>query len=363
MLSFGVNFIHLSEGFEINYRKWGLVCPRCAGDLQEIEKGLTCPHCENSWPIVNGIPYFIQNHPYRGEIPLETFREILRLAKRNSWRQVLQEHSDPKVQEASKMILNIDRANWHLLVDLPQSSRVLDVGAGTGAISHALAKRFHEVIAVEPVLERAQFLQLRFRQEDFSNVMVIRSSIWELPLAPSSVDLIVLNGVLEWVAEGSLDAPDQVQKSALNRVFQLLRPGGYLYLGIGNRLFIQYLVGARDPHSGLPFVTVLPRQIAQWYARKRGKSAYSNYLYSYWGYRRILRTVGFSDVQIYNALPSYDEPRYLVPVEQPIFSYFAHHFPLIAPPSNIIKKMVHWILNATGVLKYLQYSFVILAKK
>lgn len=351
------------EGFEINYSEWGLVCPRCASALKEIEKGLTCPRCENCWPIVNGIPDFIQNHPYRGEIPLETFRDILRLAKRNSWRQVLQEYPDSTVQEASKMILNLDRANWHLLVDLPSSSRVLDVGAGTGTISHALAKRFHEVIAVEPVLEHAQFMQLRFRQEDLSNVMVIRSSIWELPLAPSSVDLIVLNGVLEWVAEGHQDAPDQVQKSALNRVFQLLRPGGYLYLGIDNRLFFKYLVGACDPHSGLPFVTVLPRQIARWYARKRGKSAYSNYLYSYWGYRRILRTAGFSDVQIYNALPSYDEPRYLVPMEETIFSYFIHNFPLITPPSNIIKRMMYRILNATRVFKYLQYSFVILAKK
>src|SRR6202044_2316930 len=106
------------------------------------------------------------------------------------------------VQRASTMILNLDRANWQYLVDLPPESRVLDLGAGTGTTSHALAQRFREVVALEPVLERVQFMRLRFAQENLSNVQLVRSSLWTLPFAPESFDLVAMNGVLEWVAEG-----------------------------------------------------------------------------------------------------------------------------------------------------------------
>ena len=48
------------------------------------------------------------------------------------------------------MILNVDRANWRLLLDVPSNSRALDLGAGTGTNSHGLAAQCEEVIAVEP---------------------------------------------------------------------------------------------------------------------------------------------------------------------------------------------------------------------
>ena len=133
-------------------------------------------------------------------------------------------------------------------------------------------------------------------------------------------------------------------------------------MGAENRLAAQYFLGAPDPHCGLPFVTVLPRRIAHWYARRKGQGSYRNYIYSYRGYRKLLRRAGFQDIRVFNALPSYNHPRYLVPPEEPMFSYFVRNFPVIAPPSGAIKRAIHHVLMATRLLHYLQRSFVIFAR-
>jgi SAM-dependent methyltransferase len=231
-----------------------------------------------------------------------------------------------------------------------------------GTNSHALAKHYREVIAIEPVAERTQFMQQRFAQEKLSNIKILRSSVWELPFAKGSFDLAVMNGVLEWVAEGRSGDPGDIQASALHKVLELLKPGGYLYLGIENRLGPGYFIGYNDPHCGLPFVTVLPRRLAHWYARKRGHSGgYRNYLYSSRGYRQLLQKTGFSGVELYVALPSYNHPRYLIPLQNNVFSYYSHNFnPL---HRGRLRGIVHKILLKSGLLQYLEYSFAILARK
>src|ERR1017187_5388812 len=170
-------------------------------------------------------------------------KSIDRLSQAGNWRNVLTESPEPSVQRAATMILNLDRANWHYLLDLPPASRVLDLGAGTGTTSHALAMHYREIVAVEPVLERVQFMQQRFSQENLSNVRLVRSSLWTLPFAPESFDLVAMNGVLEWVAEERAGDPGEVQESALRNAFRLLRPGGYLYVGIENRFSPGYFIG------------------------------------------------------------------------------------------------------------------------
>jgi SAM-dependent methyltransferase len=337
------------------------VCPSCQTGLSTDHATMRCSKCLQSWPIVNNVPHFIDDFPYWGEIPQGTMHEILRNSESKPLDKQLREHPDPKVREASEMILNLDRANWHLLVNLPSESCVLDIGAGCGTISHSLALHFSRVVATEPVLERVQFMKRRFAQNGITNVEVIRTSLWMLPFAPSSFDLIVLNGVLEWVAEGKDGDPAQIQKDALKILLRLLRPGGCLYVGIENRFSPGYFIGYRDPHCGIPFVTVLPRKLAHRYARKKGARGYSNYLYSARGYRRLLKQAGFSEILLYNSLPSYNSPRYLVPLDRSIFKYFEKNF--MSPMTHPIKRLLHGFLSAVGLTRYLQYSFTILARK
>jgi SAM-dependent methyltransferase len=345
-------------------RKWAetLACPKCANQLQQRTEKLDCLKCQRSWPVVHGIPYFVEDFPYWGEIPHREMQEVNRLAETGSWKAALLDSSEPSVQRAAVMILNLERANWQWLLDLPPDSRVLDLGAGMGANSHALAMYYREVVALEPVLERVQFMRQRFAQEKLSNIKILRSSVWVLPLEKASFDLVALNGVLEWVAEGGQEDPGQMQMSALKQVYSLLRPGGYVYLGIENRFAFGNFAGYPDAHCGLPFVTVVPRTLANWYARRRGhREGYRNYLYSSRGYRKLLQSVGFSQLEIYVALPSYNHPRFLIPLRSNIFSYYSRNF---YPPSRRgLRRTIHKILLKFGLLHHLEYSFVILARK
>lgn len=343
-----------------NWAEW-LVCPECSAPLRQEGEKLHCPQCQKGWMIVNGVPHFIEDFPYWGEIPLEPMREVNRLAATGVWKAALLDSPEPSVQRAADMILNLDRANWQWLLNLPPESRVLDVGAGMGTNSHALAMRYREVVALEPVLERVQFMQQRFAQEKLSNTKIVRSSLWTLPFASESFDLVALNGVLEWVAEGRTGDPGDLQECALRKVFHLLRPGGYLYLGIENRLGLGYFAGYPDPHCGLPLVTVLPRRLAHWYARRKGQSGYRNYLYSSRGYRKLLQKAGFTRFEFYLAAPSYNHPRFLIPLKGNIFSYYSRNFNSVHP--SRLRKIAHEILVKLQLLQHFEYSFVILAQK
>jgi SAM-dependent methyltransferase len=284
------------------------------------------------------------------------------LIQETYWKTVLLESEDATVKQAAEMILNVDRANWHWLTDLGPQSRVLDVGAGMGANSHALARRFREVFALEPVQERVDFMRQRFAQEGIGNLKILRTSLWDIPFPPKSCDLVVLNGVLEWIAVGKEGDPKMLQVAALRKAFQLLAPSGYLYVGTENRMQWQHFTGATDVHCGMPYVTVLPRPLANWYAKRRGQAeGYRNYIYSIRGYRSLLAAGGFTNVQFYLAIPSYDAPRFYVPVKENVFSYYYKNFdPLRSGP---LATCASWLLGRLGFLKYSQNSFAILAKK
>jgi SAM-dependent methyltransferase len=260
------------------------------------------------------------------------------------------------------MLLNLDSANWHWLTNLPPDSRALDLGAGTGTTSHALATRFREVIALEPVREQVDFMHHRFLQEGLSNVRIVRSSVWILPFEPQSFDLIVMNGVLERVAEDIDGDPGKLQEDVLRKAVRLLKPGGCLYLGFANRIWLRYLTGHTDPNAGVPFVMLLPRPIAQWYARRKGLSqGYRNYLYSSRGYRKLLRNAGLGRCDFYLAVPSFDSPRFLVPLKGNVYSYFARNFS--RGRDGGILAALRSLLLKLRILKYFEYSFVVLARQ
>ncbi len=99
---------------------------------------------------------------------------------------------------------------------VPQhATRVLDVGAGTGKLTRQLRERGLDVIAVEPSAGMRD--QLR---RAVPGVPVLGGSAEHIPLAPGSVDAILVAQAWHWV-EPSLAVPEAAR---------VLRPGGRLGL-------------------------------------------------------------------------------------------------------------------------------------
>ena len=295
--------------------------------LSVTEDKCSCPKCLAEWPIVGGIPRFFQVPSYYwGEVDREGARELLDTARKQSWEKAVRARFTND-ENMTLGLLDLQRASWAPLLGLDERSVALDVGCGYGAITHSISRLVGELYSVEAVPERIEFTQERLRQEDICNVRLIQASATALPLVENSFDLVVTNGVLEWVGEwDSRGDPRLAQLNFLGTIRRLLKDDGVLVIGIENRFGYPLFRGECD-HSGIPYTSLVPRRMASFMLRHSSVPhhrtqlnpgrEYRTFTYSEPGYRRLLREAGFGKVSCHWADPGYNQPYYLTPIEMP----------------------------------------------
>jgi len=264
-----------------------------------------------------GVAAIGESTAYWGELPQPQMQSVLEESARIGWRRA----ADALLPNALRdYVADPGRAAFQDLLPLPATARVLDVGAGWGGIAAALA-RHYEVVALEGVAERARFIDLRRQQENLTRLTVIQGDLHKVPLGLRQFDLIVANGVLEWVALQDYSAsPPAVQLVFMHRLRELLAPGGCIYLAIENRYGWAELRGALD-HSGLPYTSLMPRFLARWICARSGSyrshfnTGYRTYTYSHRGYTRLFEQVGLRIANTWIATAGYNHPAQLVPLE------------------------------------------------
>jgi len=300
--------IDLSEGW---------ACPRCGGTLEQSGSQLLCREHEKVGQAGEGFPSFVAAPRYWGELPQEEMVAWCERVEGGGWEAAAEElaRQHPELHQAATDRV---RGNWLNVYPGPAGGAAADVGAGWGQISACLASCFSPVYALDSVPERARLLAARFAREE--KVKVAAAAFPEAPLARGSLSLVVMNGVLEWLAVGSPErSPSQVQLACLRRAHELLAPGGWLYVGIENRFGYHLVLGARD-HSGRPYTSLLPRWLASRMVRGQGgdyrtdQEGYRTYTYSYWGYRRLLARAGFARTVVYAPVSGYNRPEAMVPL-------------------------------------------------
>ena len=282
------------------------VCLRCKGVLRKQRNRFVCGQCGSSWDIKGSVPCFVKDAPYWGELPQDEMKAVLTNAQQGYWKDALEMIPEEKRDEIIEYGSDEARAWWRYLLSGTGKGKVLDIGAGLGAITFSLANAGYEVVAVDSVIERATFLAIRRDQDRIRSVQTACASALELPFPDGSFDIVIMNGVLEWLGLSEISiSPDKVQKRALQNIFNVLKPNGILYMAIENRISVIYFLGFKDPHSGLRFTTLMPRKMADWYSRLRRRGGYKTYIYSKFGYQKKLREVGFKGITFFLPLPSY----------------------------------------------------------
>lgn len=135
-----------------------------------------------------------------------------------------------------------------------KGKRVLDMGAGLGAVSVEAVERKAIPVAVEPGSGWREIAQERLRLAGDGSVV---DAIGEdLPFASSSFDIVLSVQVLEHVAD---------PQAYLREAFRVLRPGGYLWLSCENYLCF------REKHYQVLWFPLLPKKLGALYLRLRGR--------------------------------------------------------------------------------------------
>jgi ubiquinone/menaquinone biosynthesis C-methylase UbiE len=109
------------------------------------------------------------------------------------------------------------QAFGHLLLRILPPLEVADLGAGEGLLSELLARRCRRVIAVDNSEKIVAFGAAKARQAGLKNLEFRQGDLQDPPLAPASVDLVILSQALH-------HAEDPAR--ALAGAFGVLRPGG-----------------------------------------------------------------------------------------------------------------------------------------
>ncbi len=179
---------------------------------------------------------------------------------------------------------------------LRPGERVLEVGAGCGAITRYLGELGAQVTAVEGSLSRAAITSQRC--SDLPNVKVVNDDLVQFSTR-ERFDWLLLVGVLEYAPVFSTAAAPV--QHYFSRLKEFLAPHGNLVVAIENKLGLKYFNACGEDHVGAPFFG-----IQDLYGPKTPRT---------FGRAELaleLRSAGFPFTRFYYPFPDYKLPSVIV---------------------------------------------------
>jgi 2-polyprenyl-3-methyl-5-hydroxy-6-metoxy-1,4-benzoquinol methylase len=194
--------------------------------------------------------------------------------------------------------LSRQRENIAVPMEIDKTASVLEIGAGMGAVTGALAEKAGKVTCVE--LSKRRSLVNAYRHRDMDNIEIYIGNFQDVKLE-EQFDVITLIGVLEY-ANYYIQA-EEPAKAFLNQIKGLLKPDGKLYIAIENRLGMKYFAGYNEDHLAKPFVGI------EGYEDSQVKT------YSYSELKRLLTETGYMKQSFMFPFPDYKLPQLIVDEE------------------------------------------------
>lgn len=194
----------------------------------------------------------------------------------------------PIVYHLSHIRKNI--INWY---PFKEGARILEIGAGMGAITGTLCDHASQVTAIELSKRRAEAIAIR--NSDRENLEIVVGNLNDIEL-PDKYDYITLIGVLEYAE--SFTHEEQPYNKFLEKVSKFLAPDGKVLIAIENRMGLKYWCGAKEDHTNVQYDGIAGYPLSKG-VRTFGRNELE----------ALLASAGFENNQFYYPLPDYKLPQ------------------------------------------------------
>lgn len=147
---------------------------------------------------------------------------------------------------------------------------VLDTGSSSGIIDYMLADKFARVVGIDIDKQAVSFAKQSFRK---ANLKFQVGDALKLNFPASSFDVVICTHIYEHVSN---------PQKLFDEIYRVLKPTGVCYLAAVNKLW------PIEAHYNLPFLSWLPKSLANPYIRATGKAhQYYETMHTYWTLKRL----------------------------------------------------------------------------
>lgn len=220
----------------------------------------------------------------------DTLLDIVKNHDRSEFPNIIAEYKSwPILYHLSEVRTNI--LNWY---PFKAGAHVLEVGAGCGAITGAIADNVEKVVAIDLSKRRSMINAYRNREKD--NIEIIVGNFNDVASGlTEKFDYVTLIGVLEY---GELYIPgNDSYRTFLKKIAGLLKPNGKVLIAIENQLGLKYFAGCREDHVGKYFEGI------EGYTTTNGVKTFSKKVL-----KEMIEDSGYTDVKFAYPYPDYKLP-------------------------------------------------------
>lgn len=181
-----------------------LACPGCRGELSQSPQEFRCEKCSRTYPVIEGIPRFVDSEDYAGSFGYEWIR-----------------HGKTQLDhEGSRESEETFRLKTGLTPVDVEGKLILDAGCGMGRFADVVSRWGGKVVAFD--LSRAVEAAAK-NLAGRKNVAILQANVFQPPFRDGSFDLIYSIGVLD-------HTPDCGK--AFRQLPRLLKPGGRIAIWV-----------------------------------------------------------------------------------------------------------------------------------
>lgn len=242
--------------------------------------------------------------------------------------------------------LSRQRENIIEPLEISKTDEVLEIGAGMGAVTGAIAEKAKKVDCIE--LSKRRSLVNAYRHKDMDNIEIFVGNFQDIKIE-KKYDVVTLIGVLEYA--GFYIEDEKPFHAFLKQIKGCMKKDAKLYIAIENRLGMKYFAGYNEDHFGKPYVGI------EGYLNEKKIRTFS-----YSEILKLLTECGFTNISFAFPFPDYKLPQAIYD-EEAIMKYevdFSERHNYDAPANESFNTLKAFkSLKGVEEIKYFANSFLI----